>query len=190
MKATFALLALSLITLPAFAAGARSTQLTCHGELKELHGNFKDGISETPVTVGFVITGEDPMRYGTRVRLDNISVSYNNEKIEIAQVEKRAKFNSYLLVQPYDNLLIVDLSWYQNIRDLKGKKWVTPNNLVIKALPKTMQTTGDGVEKQDGTTESSFNAQVDLSLSNGDGKIDYTAHTANGVLQCSYGETL
>ncbi|MGZ3693986.1 MAG: hypothetical protein ACXWQO_07280, partial [Bdellovibrionota bacterium] len=190
----FILPALAAIALStsAFAAnvGARNTVLECTGTLSNLSGDFNNGIKETPVAASIKISGQDPMRYGTRVRLNSIEVKYGEETILVKDVEKAPKYNHYEVVQPYDNLMIVDLSWYQNFRDSKNKKWVTPNNIVIKGLPKTMNTTGDGTDAQDGATRSTFDAKIDLSITNGNGKVDYTSHTATGTLSCVYSESL
>jgi hypothetical protein len=186
-----ALAALALST-SAFAAdvGARNSVLECSGTLNQLSGNFKDGMKETPVTAGIKISGQDMMRYGTRVIAKNIEVKVGEESINVKDVEKMAKYNRYDIVQPYDNLLVTDISWYQNIRDSKNKRWVTPNNIKLTALPKTMNTTGDGTEAQDGATRSTFDAKIDMNISNGNSKIDYTSHTLVGTLSCIYGESL
>ncbi|MGZ3713483.1 MAG: hypothetical protein ACXVBE_17085, partial [Bdellovibrionota bacterium] len=146
MKFILPALAAIALSTSAFAAnvGARNTVLECTGTLSNLSGDFNNGIKETPVAASIKISGQDPMRYGTRVRLNSIEVKYGEETILVKDVEKAPKYNHYEVVQPYDNLMIVDLSWYQNFRDSKNKKWVTPNNIVIKGLPKTMNTTGDG----------------------------------------------
>ncbi len=69
-----ALLAIAVST-PAFAnlspAGARTSVLECIGTLNELSGNFKDGMKETPRAVSIKLSGQDNMRYGARVLLDD-----------------------------------------------------------------------------------------------------------------------